>query len=94
MHWYRIAREAVANAIKHARCTRLDLTLEHDGDDLVLRICDDGPHTPPGAVPVAGLGLNILKYRAQLLGGVLTVVGGPTGGMCLTCRAPQGGKSA
>lgn len=91
MHWYRIAREAVTNAIKHAHCSRLDLTLERDGDDLVLSISDNGPQTPPGTIPTAGLGLNILKYRAQLLGGTLTVVGGSSGGMRVTCRAPHGG---
>lgn len=86
MHLYRIAREAVANAVKHAACTRIDLALEAAGPDLVLHISDDGPDVAPGISPPFGLGLRILQHRARLIGATLQVAGGPHGGMHVVCR--------
>ena len=89
LHLYRIAREAVANSVKHARCTRITVALARAAGGLALRVTDDGPETVPGAVPAAGLGLGILKHRARLIGGTLHVAGGPDGGMEVVCRVPQ-----
>ena len=89
LHLYRIAREAVANAVKHARGSRITVALERAAGELTLRVTDDGPQTVPGAVPAAGLGLGILKHRARLIGGTLQVAGGPEGGMQVVCRVPQ-----
>ena len=89
LHLYRIAREAVANAVKHARCSRITVALERAAGELTLRVVDDGSETVPGAVPAAGLGLGILKHRAHLIGGTLHVAGGPEGGMEVVCRVPQ-----
>lgn len=94
MHLHRIAREAVANAAKHARCSRITVALERAAGELTLRVTDDGPETGPGAVPTAGLGLGILKHRARLIGGTLLVAGGPKGGMQVVCRVPQAEISA
>ena len=94
MHLHRIAREAVANAVKHARCSRITVALERAAGELTLRVTDDGPETGPGAVPTAGLGLGILKHRARLIGGTLLVAGGPKGGMQVVCRVPQAEISA
>ena len=94
LHLHRIAREAVANAVKHARCSRITVALERAAGELTLRVTDDGPETGPGAVPTAGLGLGILKHRARLIGGTLLVAGGPKGGMQVVCRVPQAEISA
>jgi len=94
LHLHRIAREAVANSVKHARCTRITVALERAAGALALRVADDGPETVPGAVPAAGLGLGILKHRARLIGGTLHVAGGPDGGMEVVCRVPQTEVSA
>lgn len=88
LHLYRIAREAVANAVKHARCSRITVALERAAGELALRVADDGPETIPGTVPAAGLGLGILKHRARQIGGTLQVAGGPEGGMQVVCRVP------
>lgn len=88
LHLYRIAREAVINAVKHARCTHVAITLEHAGNDLVLTIIDDGRQTAPGVVPEPGLGLRIMRYRAGLLGGTLQITGAEEGGMRVICRVP------
>jgi len=77
IHLYRIAQEAVNNAAKHARCTRVDIALQWLGGApagvLVLRITDDGQGAvtttagPPA--PSAGMGLGIMRHRARLIGG-------------------------
>jgi signal transduction histidine kinase len=88
LHLYRIAREAVTNAIKHARCSRIAIALEQSAGAFTLQIADDGQASVPGAVPVAGLGLSIMQYRAKLIGGTLWVAGDAPGGMRVTCRLP------
>lgn len=88
LHLYRIAREAVANAVKHARCTRVLVALEQTAGELVLRVTDDGQQISPGAAPAAGLGVGIMAYRAKLVGGSLRVAGGAEGGMEVVCRVP------
>ena len=89
LNLYRIAREAVANSVKHARCMRITVALERAAGELALRVTDYGRATLPGAVPAAGLGLGILKHRARLIGGTLRMAGGPKGGMEVVCRVPQ-----
>ncbi len=93
LHLYRIAREAVVNAVKHAQCTRISVALEHAAGELALRVADDGRATVPDAVPAAGLGLGIMKYRAKLIGGALHVAGGPDGGTQVVCRVPGAEES-
>lgn len=88
LHLYRIAREAVVNAIKHARCTHIVITLEHVGSDLEMTITDDGRQTIPGVVPEPGLGLRIMRYRAGLLGGSLQIKRAEEGGLRVICRVP------
>jgi signal transduction histidine kinase len=88
LHLYRIAREAVTNSIKHARCSRVAITLAQSAGGFTLEIADDGQAAVPGATPVAGLGLSIMKYRAKLIGGTLQVAADATGGMRVTCRLP------
>ncbi len=88
VHLYRMALEAVTNAVKHAQGTLITVRLEQAEGELVLQVTDDGPLAAPGVSPVAGLGLSIMAYRARLIGGVLKVAGGENGGMQVTCRVP------
>ncbi|MGY1701502.1 histidine kinase [Geodermatophilus sp. SYSU D00766] len=69
---YRIASEALANAARHARASRVDVTLERDGDGaLVVTVADDGTGIAPDRA--AGVGLVSLRERAAELGGHCTV---------------------
>ncbi len=69
---YRIAQEALANARKHARASRIDVLLAEDGDGYLVRISDDGvgfstessPRHRPGH-----LGLADMRERAEVAGG-------------------------
>lgn len=89
LHLYRIVREAVANAVKHANCSRISIALARAVGELVLEVADDGRATVPGVAPAAGLGLGIMMHRANLIGGTLRVAGGPNGGMQVVCRVPE-----
>jgi PAS domain S-box-containing protein len=86
-HLFRIAQEAISNAIKHGRAKRVDLTLAGTTDAwLTLSISDDGcgmSATPSSREP--GRGLQIMKYRATLIGATLSIRPGTSGGTVVSC---------
>lgn len=72
---YRIAQEALTNALRHARgATLVRIDLSRVGEDVRLRVTDDGL-PPPGSGAQAGFGVTGMAERAQLVGGSL--VAGP-----------------
>jgi len=91
-HLYRIAQEAVNNAVKHSGAHSIRIRLSGSEGTLELRIKDDGRGLPKLDQRHSGMGLHIMDYRARSLGGVLNVSGNGTGTQ-VTCRIPQrGGK--
>jgi signal transduction histidine kinase len=84
-HLFRLAQEAINNAVKHGRAQRVTIVLGTSGDNAVLRIIDDGVGFPPEGVKRSGLGLRIMTYRAQKVGGTLEIQPGPHGGTVVTC---------
>lgn len=74
---YRIASEAMENARRHARATRVDVRLEARSDALALEVVDDGRGIPADAVH--GVGLRSARERADELGGVLEIATGDAG---------------
>lgn len=86
-HLYRIAQEAVINAVRHGhpRHVRIELTL--DGGRVRLRVSDDGRGPGAAAAQSAGLGRRIMQYRAQMLGGELVVTPGEPG-LVVECVCP------
>jgi signal transduction histidine kinase len=87
-HLYRIAREAVINANKHARARQIIVRLERFRREMVLHVIDDGIGFPKGINPQQGLGFHIMKYRAQLMGGRLEIDLAKTGGTRVSCYFP------
>jgi signal transduction histidine kinase len=69
---YRIAQEAVNNAAKHAGAKRIDVSLSINNARGVLRVSDDG-HGIEHKDGHAGMGLNIMRYRAELARGSLSI---------------------
>ena len=69
---YRIAQEAVRNAVRHSNATQISITVEAAGDIVSLRIKDDGNGIPP-VRERKGLGLEIMRYRAFTIGGSLQI---------------------
>ncbi|HYG34178.1 MAG TPA: ATP-binding protein, partial [Clostridia bacterium] len=88
-HLYRIAQEAVNNAVKHARPKHITIRLICHPDTLELRVEDDGlgmtAEVSPGN---SGMGLHIMHYRATSIGGTLHVVQNVHGGTLVSCCLP------
>ncbi|MFW6154766.1 MAG: ATP-binding protein [Planctomycetota bacterium] len=86
---YRIAQEATTNAVKHARCGRIEVTLAETAGAVELRITDDGIGLPSDLSPSAGMGLGIMRYRARAIGARLGFHVPPGGGTVVSCVLPK-----
>jgi two-component system NarL family sensor kinase len=86
---YRIAQQAVANAMQHAGASRIAVRLTHEAGVLSLRIEDDGHGFAPGSVPTDRFGLVGMRERARLLGGTLVVESAPDAGTVIDVRVPD-----
>jgi two-component system, NarL family, sensor histidine kinase UhpB len=83
---YRVAQEAITNALRHSGAERIELTLERDGaGGAELRVADDGGGLDGAA---DGSGLRGMRERALLAGGVLELGTRPGGGALVTLRLP------
>jgi signal transduction histidine kinase len=87
-HLYRIAQEAVSNALKHGQAKRIIVRLARTEAGTILEILDDGVGVPDPLPPQRGMGLRIMAHRATMIGGTLTVRRGPAGGTVVTCTVP------
>jgi len=94
-HLYRIAQEAINNAIRHGRAGRILMRLTGRKDQLALTIQDNGVGFPAKPKRKGGLGLHLMNYRARAMGASIDVRRGPGGGTRVTCqlRRPVGVKS-
>ncbi|REJ82684.1 MAG: GAF domain-containing protein [Planctomycetota bacterium] len=85
-HVYRIAREAVQNAVRHGGANEILLRLT-DGDNLLLEVIDNGCGF--GNTDKAnGMGLRIIRYRANLIGAKVTIESAPGRGTTVACSVP------
>jgi PAS domain S-box-containing protein len=89
-HLYRIAKEAVTNALKHAGAENIMITLESDDQSVALRVRDDGEGFSPAAMESKGMGLRIMRYRAGLINAGLTVGPAEPGGTLVSCTIGKG----
>lgn len=80
LHLYRIAQEALSNAIRHSGATQVSLSLGQRAGTLRLAVADNGAGLVAGAGGSEGLGLHIMQYRAQLIGARLDLRRPPKGG--------------
>lgn len=86
-HLYRIAQEAVNNALKHARANHIELHLARKAGTVVLEIEDDGIGLSRDSEG-KGAGLGLMRHRAQLIGAELTIKPRRGGGVVVSCRLP------
>jgi signal transduction histidine kinase len=91
LHLYRIAQEALHNALRHAAPRRVEIALEHGPEGATLRVDDDGCGLPAAGTG-GGLGLRTMAWRAEMAGGTLTVGPRPGGGTRVECRLPARGE--
>jgi signal transduction histidine kinase len=89
---YRIAQEAVTNAVRHARAKEIGVVLERRDGRLRLIVEDDGRGFDPAAAERSGrLGLVGIRERAETLGGTLLVESSAGSGTTVVVEAPDGG---
>ncbi len=90
IHLYRIAQEAVNNALKHGKARRIDISLTAKNHSITLAVNDNGIGLPAKLPKRKGMGLRIMRYRAEVIGGTLVVEPVPGGGTRVRCTAPEG----
>jgi PAS domain S-box-containing protein len=90
-HLLRIVQEALHNIRKHARASRLTVTVEATGASVEVVVADDGAGLPEPTVGATGtgFGLRFMHERAAAAGGSLTIASGPRGGTRVTVRMPR-----
>lgn len=89
---FRIAQEALGNALRHAKADRIGVGLRVDDDRLVLSVADDGVGFDPSAARVRStrLGLASMRHRARSVGGRLRVTSTPGQGTTVEAVVPRG----
>jgi signal transduction histidine kinase len=90
IHFYRIAQEAISNAIKHGKAKKIHLELVERDGNFQLNIQDNGIGLPASPGKHNGMGTHIMNYRARTLGAVLNVQPGESGGTVVTCSLQRG----
>jgi PAS domain S-box-containing protein len=86
-HLYRIAQEAINNAIRHGRASRIKVLLLAHRDHIRLEVSDNGNGFHPSENG-GGVGLQTMQYRVQLMDGVLQIEPIPEGGTTVRCILP------
>ncbi len=84
-HLYRIAQEAVSNAIKHGKAWHITISLARDKKRTVLSIKNDGVEMTEDATSGTGLGGRIMHYRAGMIGGMIEMRHGLDGFLTVVC---------
>jgi signal transduction histidine kinase len=88
---FRIVQEALANAARHSRARRVDVTLARAGEELEITVADDGDGFDAASSPDPGsFGLMGMGERARLAGGSLEVTSRPGEGTTVRVRLPLG----
>ena len=93
-HLFRIAQEAVTNAVKHGQAAHINIGLDAADDEIVLTVTDDGAGLPGKIPDGAGMGLRTMAYRADLIGAAFKIERLSTHGTRVTCVIPASGLLA
>ena len=90
MHLFRIVQEALTNAVKHSHAAAVDIIVE---TDTTITVRDNGVGLPEGPIPSDGMGLKVMRYRANMVGASLDIRRHPEGGTIVRCIPPAGSAS-
>lgn len=85
---YRIAQEAITNAVKHSNPSTITVTLHQDEQHLTLKITDDGTGLNPAQQREGGQGMQIMRYRTRILNGDLHIESQNSEGTSVSCVIP------
>ncbi|HDH04173.1 MAG TPA: hypothetical protein ENH01_00445 [Nitrospirae bacterium] len=86
---YRIAQEAVTNAVKHGKPGNVEILLSEEHGKILMIIKDDGTGIPEMSRYAGGMGMKIMKYRAGIINGSFDVRRDIGGGTVATCILPD-----
>ena len=87
---YQVARESLRNALRHSGATQIAVTIAGDGDNLRVIVADDGVGFHPWLVDGdRHFGLDLMRERVELVGGVLQVDSSPGCGTRIVARLPR-----
>jgi len=88
-HLYRIAQEAVQNALKHSGASAIDIELRSREETIRLAVLDDGRGLPVESPNNAGLGMRTMRFRSSAIGGKLYIGRHASEGNSVVCEVPQ-----
>lgn len=91
-HLYRIAQEAIHNATKHGKARKIDIRLSANASATSLSIADDGIGFSNNGNAIKGVGISIMRYRANLMDGEFAIEAGADGGTIVSCTVPTGAE--
>jgi len=92
LHLYRIAQEAITNALKHGRPRDVVVSLRPTEEGVQLQVADDGTGIPAPGERKEGAGLRLMKYRAAAMDAILKVESNAGRGTLVTCLSPRAPK--
>ena len=84
-HLFRIAQESVANALRHSGATEILIRLVSTASLVVLEISDNGHGLQPRTRGGHGIGLQVMRHRANAIGAELTIASAPDAGVLVRC---------
>lgn len=88
-HLFRIAQEAVTNAVKHGKAAEIEISLETKLEKIILTVRDNGRGFTQPAGPQKGMGLRTMQYRAGMIGATLLFQRQSKGGTAVICFLPM-----
>jgi PAS domain S-box-containing protein len=89
-HLYRIAQEAIGNAVKHGQAKTVVISLKGGDEELILTVKDDGVGFSQDGRAIEGMGLRIMDYRADMIGAMLRIDSLKGEGTTVACRLRLG----
>ena len=99
LHLFRIAQEAVNNAVRHSKAKHIRIELDTMDGATTLAVHDDGVGMPAakarGNGRAAGMGVSVMRYRSRMIGGSLELKSSASGtSVICTCLSPQSNDSS
>lgn len=85
-HLYRIAQEAVNNALRHAEPSKIDIELKRSNEHCTLTVRDNGKGIADDLAGGDGMGFHIMQYRARMIDASLDIRRAPKGGTMVVCK--------
>ncbi len=88
-HLYRIVQEALNNAIKHGKADTIEIVVQSGGRAHTVSVRDNGTGFAVASAQGKGMGLNIMNYRASMIGATLDVRNNENHGTIVSCTFPN-----